>query len=457
MIESYNFEGTIKTNLSMKITLKKPFMTVLVSLCLCQSTVGQTNNASEITPASSDLSKATALMTAKLEVNSGTQFIKDTTLNAEKMDQSVIVLRNDGNLEMKKSIIKKIGGDVSSENYSMNFGLNSAIVLMGANASLKLENCGIRTESVGSNGIFLATEGARAALNNLTIVTTMNGSSCLLIRSKGSITSRDIDASTMGAYSPAISVSVGSLNVKGGVVKTYGTSSPGIFSSGNVFLEDVILDASSSVCAVIDGIHSIILKNSAMNSGLKRNVILYQSKERSTEPGSSSFTMSGGSLDAKTGNLFYTTNTQYEVLLNHVNILKSGKKTALLKAASDKWGSKNNNGAEGIIHLNQQEIQGDVECDKLSSCNLILSDHSTWTGAINEKKTAKLAIVSIDETSTWTLSGSSYVQELSDAKADLTNIIGNGNSLYYDAKNPQNAWLGGKTIPLSGGGNVLPY
>jgi len=397
------------------------------------------------------------LMTGKIDVDNGPMLLKDTTFVTEKMDQSVALIRKDASLEANKAVFKKMGGDVSSENYSINFGLNSAIALVGTNASLTLNNSGIRTESLGSNGVFLAAEGAKAVLKNLTVMTTSNGASGLFIRSNGSISAKEVEITTMGAYSPALTVNVGSLTLSGGVLKTYGGGSPGIFSSGTVVVEDLIVNSEGSPCAVIDGKYRIQLKNTALNMGMKKAVLLYQSNEDSAQPGSSNFSMTGGSLDAQTGMLFYSTNTQYEVLLSGVSILNSSKNTVLLKAASDKWGRKNSNGAQGVIHLNQQEIEGNVECDKLSSCSLVLADHTSWVGAANVKNLAKNVAVTLDETSTWTLTASCYVHEFSDERADLSNIISDGNTLFYDAKNPKNAWLEGKILPLNPAGSIKPF
>ena len=59
-----------------------------------------------------------------------------------------------------------------------------------------------------------------------------------------------------------------------------------------------------------------------------------------------------------------------------------------------------------------------------------LSDGSSYTGAINTDGTEASALsVTIDDTSTWTLSGDSYITELS---GNTDNIELNGYTLYVD-------------------------
>lgn len=438
-------------------TAKTLLMSGFVCLGICQSALGQTNVQTESQTASADATKAAELMTGWLDVYDVPLAIKDSTITSDKMDLSVVLVRKNGVFEAQKSVFRKIGGDASNESYSTNFGLNSAVAVVGANATAKLDNCGIRTETMGANGIFVNAEGANAQINTLTMMTMLNGSSGLVAGSNGVITAKEVNVTTMGAYSAALSAKSATITLKGGVLKTYGIGSPGIFSSGKVVVEDLIVSSLGSVCAVIDGNHSIELKNTVLNNGAKKAVLLYQSDDVADLSGTSNFLMIGGSLDAQSGTMFYTTNTQYDVMLSGVNILNSSKSTLLLKAATDKWGNKTNNGAQGVVRLKEQDVEGNVDCDKMSSCSLILTDNSNWTGAINEKKTAKNAAVNLDATSTWTLTAACYVQEFTNAKADLSNIVSNGNILFYDAKNPKNAWLEGKTLPLNGGGSAKPF
>jgi len=100
-------------------------------------------------------------------------------------------------------------------------------------------------------------------------------------------------------------------------------------------------------------------------------------------------------------------------------------------------------------------MKGDVTADKISSVTLNLVK-STLEGTLNGENTAKLMSLTLDEASVWNVTGTSYLTDLTDADATLSNIIDNGNTIYYDASSSANSWLGGNTIALSGGGQLVP-
>ena len=58
------------------------------------------------------------------------------------------------------------------------------------------------------------------------------------------------------------------------------------------------------------------------------NVILYQSMSGDSEVGNSIFEMDGGSLTAKNGGMFYTTNTESTITLDDVDITNAETKVS---------------------------------------------------------------------------------------------------------------------------------
>ena len=66
--------------------------------------------------------------------------------------------------------------------------------------------------------------------------------------------------------------------------------------------------------------------------------------------------------------------------------------------------------------------------------------------------------VSLDSTSKWVVTGTSYISVLKDTTGisgtTITNVLGNGHVVHYSsADNPS---LGGKTYTLAGGGELVP-
>ena len=164
--------------------------------------------------------------------------------------------------------------------------------------------------------------------------------------------------------------------------------------------------------------------------------------------------MRGGSLAATGGPLFYSTNTTG--VINLKNAMLSCKSGVLLKAGADQWGNTGSNGSDITFNADTQKLKGDVVLDNISTVKIALKNSSISEGAINAAKTAKSVSLSLDKSSRWDVSADSYLTGLTDADAALSNINGNGHTVYYDSTGSANSWLGGRTISLAGGGQLAP-
>lgn len=100
---------------------------------------------------------------------------------------------------------------------------------------------------------------------------------------------------------------------------------------------------------------------------------------------------------------------------------------------------------------------GIIVGDNKSNIHILLKNSSYVAYTINEDNKAKSISLSIDATSQWVVTGTSYIDELVIEDNNISHITSNGNTIYYDAKNSTNNWLGGKTIELSDGGKLVPF
>ena len=140
---------------------------------------------------------------------------------------------------------------------------------------------------------------------------------------------------------------------------------------------------------------------------------------------------------------------------NHIRAPQ--RRHRLLNYDSNKWGTSGANGGKATLVAIAQKLSGSVIVDKISTATLKLTNGSAWTGAIDAARTAKSAAVSLDGTSTWTLTANSYLTSLTGVKvfgSRVTNIVGNGHTVYYDRG--ANSDLAGKTYTLTGGGTLQP-
>jgi hypothetical protein len=156
------------------------------------------------------------------------------------------------------------------------------------------------------------------------------------------------------------------------------------------------------------------------------------------------------------GPLFYVTNSTGVITLKGVEV--SSGSSVLVNAAAGNWGNGGSNGGTVIFTADNQTLQGDLTADNISSIDLTLQNSSSLAGAINAAHTAKAANLTLDGSSTWTVTADSYLTCLSDLSGisgtAITNITGNGYTVYYDAS--ACTGLGGQTYTLNGGGYLKP-
>lgn len=399
-------------------------------------------------------SSSTSTGTAVYTLSAKTATKTNQTIKATNKDQSGIKVSKAGNLTISGYKITKTGNS-SSEDNSNFYGLNSGVLAEGG-SKINIKNTTINTNASGSNAIFSSGAGSKITISNVKINTTANSSRGLDATLTGTIIATNVDISTKGAHCAALATDRGNgtVSLTGGTLTTAGEGSPGIYSTGTISATNAKITATGSEAAVIEGKNTITLTNTTISGALKHGVMLYQSFSGDAEVGTSKFTMNGGSLKAAVGPLFYATNTSAIVELNGAKV--TGNSGKLITASADSWGTKGSNGAELTFNANNEVLSGDITCDEISSIAVSLKTKTTLKGSINTENTAKSMTLSLDKTSTWTVTGTSYLTTLTDADTDLSNIKDNGNTIYYNSSDKGNSWLNGKTITLVDGGKLTP-
>jgi hypothetical protein len=180
--------------------------------------------------------------------------------------------------------------------------------------------------------------------------------------------------------------------------------------------------------------------------------MIYQSRSGDAHGAEGTFSMSGGSLSVAVGPLFYVTNSTGIITLTGVTVSTSSG--TLVNAAAGSWGTSGSNGGTAFFTADGETLTGDLTTDKISSITATLKNGTSLTGYINT------AALILDATNSWHVTGNSYVTTLVDASGlsgtTITNIYGNGYTVYYSASLGGNSWLGGKTYTLNGGGYLAP-
>jgi hypothetical protein len=387
----------------------------------------------------------------------------DQTYTSSAADVSALCAINAGTLSLTNPTITKTG-DTSSADKSSFYGLNAA-VLAGSGSAVTITGGTVTANGAGANGVFATGTGSTVTLSKVTIKAYGDGAHAVMATLGGVMTLTDVDMLTTDAHSGAIATDRGSgtITASGGTVTTSGQDSPGIYSTGAITVSNATVTSTGAEAAVIEGENSITLNNTALSSSVdnKWGVMIYQSFSGDAEGSKGTFTMSGGSLayTAANGPLFYVTNSTGVITLSGVNVTATSG--VLMKAeGNDRWGKSGANGGTILFSADGQTLTGNIAADKISSVTLGLQNKSSLKGAINAEHTAKAVNLTLDASSTWEVTADSYLASLTDpdgiSGSSLTNITGDGHTVYYDASLAANSALGGKTYSLVNGGELTP-
>jgi hypothetical protein len=332
-------------------------------------------------------------------------------------------------------------------------------------ASSSTSLAGVSSLEIGQSAVCLADDRS-VTLSDTALRTKTDGEAGVMATQDGAATLTGVDVVTSGDYSIPLAIGMGggSITESGGKIVSSGAYSPCLFSAGAITVTEGICKARRSEAAVIEGSSSVSLSDVIVSSqGDDSAVRIFGNGSADVETGTvahGSFTMSGGSLvyDARAGSLFYVTNSTGVITLSGVEVVAIS--SALLEAAAGSWGAAGLNGGSAILDANDQTLTGNLIADAFSTLNVTLERGSELTGAIDPERTAKEANLTLDATSTWKVTADSYLTGLTltggMAGETISNIVGGGHTVYYDAGSAVNTALGGKTYDLKGGGSLRP-
>ena len=378
------------------------------------------------------------------------------------------VIEADGESLSYENIKVEKTGDSSGDEADF-YGENAAVFATNG-ATLDLKNIIVETDGTHANGVFSYGEGTTVNISDSVIETSGNCSGGLMTTGGGTMNATNLNIHTTGNSSAAIRSDRGggTVNVNEGSYVTEGKGSPVIYSTADITVSDAYLESTSSQGIVVEGQNSVTLNNvELVANNVSKNsdksdwyqaVMIYQSMSGDADEGLAEFTMNGGSLLNKNGDIFFVNNTTATIDLSNVSITNEDSEGVFLRAAAAGWGSEGSNGGHVTLNLSSQTLEGDIIVDEVSSLNMYLKDSSSYSGAINEDDEDSSIYVEIEEGSTWTLTADSYVTSLT---CNANGIELNGHKLYvngveYEAGTASSGEAVTVTVSSSGNGHQMP-
>ena len=222
----------------------------------------------------------------------------------------------------------------------------------------------------------------------------------------------------------------------GGTYTSTGTNGcPVIYSTAEITVRNAECVSEQSRAVIIEGMNSVALENvtiegndqSTKSGSIHANVLLYQSASGDAKEGTSVFSMTGGTITSRSGAMFYCTNTASVINLNDAALNLSGDGSLLIVSAG-RWGKDGRNGGRCTLNAENQTLTGSITVDSISTLSVNMTE-SDFTGSINAEQEGGTVHVTMDEGSSWTLTGDSYVTSFS---GDMQSIHANGYHLFVD-------------------------
>ena len=324
--------------------------------------------------------------------------------------------------------VEKSAGATSNTEDGDFYGMNAALLATNG-ATVTIRNATVTSSAQNGNGVFSYGSSTTVNISDSTITTSADNSGGIQTTGGGTTNATNLTVTTSGNSSAAIRSDRGggTVNVNGGSYTSNGYNSPAVYSTAAITVQNAKLTANNSEALVIEGKNSIALTNCTVSGNMSstkgssssenvHTVMIYQSMSGDAEVGTSLFSMTGGSLTGKHGDLFYITNTHSVITLSGVALTNEDTTANLMtiagNSASHGWGTAGKNGAQVELTADAQTLSGDITVDSISTLNFTLKNNSSFTGTLNIVDNAEggtavenNAVVTLEAGSTWTLTG----------------------------------------------------
>jgi len=358
------------------------------------------------------------------------------TYTATHEDESVFEASGNTAATVTGSIINKADGGASSADDSSFKGVNAAVRVYG-DATVTLKDVEVTADAKNATGVF-AYDGGAVYISDSTVEVTGGGAGGIQVAGGGTLYASNLYVTSASKAAIRSDRGGGTMVVDGGIyISTGSNGCPAIYSTADITVSNSDLSSENSRAVIIEGKNSVTLTDctlegndqSTKEGSVKANVLLYQSASGDADEGTSVFTMTGGGMECHSGAMFYCTNTNSVINLTDTMLVLS-EDESLLTVSEGRWGKDGKNGGDVEFNATDQTLEGSITVDSISSLELNLKN-STYKGAVNEEGEGGEVNVSLDASSTWTLTGDSYITSF---EGDCSNVDTAGYHLYVNGE-----------------------
>ena len=324
---------------------------------------------------------------------------------------------------------------------------------------------GANTMSFDYSGTYsgaISADGTQVSFDGESFDASEADENAALAENGGTIIANGVTATTQGDHSATVATDRGGGNVSltNSTLSTAGSGSPLLYSTGDIEVSGVTGTASSSQIAAMEGLNTILVNNSTLESTntdktasdpVANGIIIYQSTSgdaESTTGETATFQAADSTLKSAitSGSMFYLTSTSADVVLARTSLDYDSDAADLIMAVgndSNNWGTAGSNGATVRFTGIEQQLTGNIEADTISSVDLHLTQGSIWSGSASISDNANGATpdapitVNVDGTSSWVVTDSCTISALN---------VANGAQVVDENGNTVTIVAGGQTV-----------
>jgi len=315
------------------------------------------------------------------------------------------------------------------------YGTNAAVMVK--DGSLTIKDSTITSNASHWNAVFAYGEGS-VVISDSTITTKKDTSWWIMVTGWWTLVANDLIVTTAWNSSAPIRSDRwwGTMTVNGWTYTSNWVGSPAIYSTADITVNDATLVSNVSEWVVVEGKNSVTLNNVDVTSNnTKHNwksttykwIFLYQSVSWDAEEWTAEFEAKDSNIVTKNGDTFFVTNTSAKITLENNTITNSVWDFLRIEAWA--WWKTWSNGWNVVLTLINQDAEWDIIVDDISSLEMNITDGSNYEWAINTDNASDDITVTLDKTSTWTLTADTYITSLNNAVSNNSNIDLNGYKL----------------------------
>ncbi len=379
--------------------------------------------------------------------------VENETLSSTGTDENAVLVSDGAEVSFQNVTVERTSSDSTGGDNSSFYGVGAAMLV--TDGTLIVSDSTITTDAAGGAGVFAYGDGTAYVLDT-TILTSQDTSGGVHAAGGGTLYAWDLTVETNGESAAAIRSDRGggTMVIDGGTYTSNGVGSPALYCTADIAVNDAELTATGSEAICMEGLNTIHLFGCDITgnmSDLSQNdttwtVIVYQSMSGDSEVGTSTMQIIGGTLTSENGGIFYTTNTESEIYISGVDITASDDCEFFLMCTGNAnergWGTTGANGSICSFTASDQEMEGDVIWDSISTLDFYIMNDSTLTGAVIDNETYAgnggdgSCSIYLSSDSTWIVTGDSTVTNLyaegtiSDESGNTVSIIGTDGTVY---------------------------